>query len=57
MGTALVAEQFVDLQLRTAEALALLGLPARLAESMMALAAQDVLDTYQQAYIDDSTGC
>ena len=56
MGTALVAEQFVDLQIRTAEALAGLGLPARLARSVMALAAQDVLDTYQQAYIDDWTG-
>ncbi|MFO7695181.1 MAG: hypothetical protein R6V57_19010 [Vicinamibacterales bacterium] len=56
LGTALVAEQFVDLQLRTAEALARLGLPAQLARAVMALAAQDVLDTYQPAYIDDWTG-
>jgi len=56
LGTALVAEQFVDLQIRIAEALAGLGLPARLARSVMALAAQDVLDTYQQAYIGDWTG-
>ncbi len=56
LGTALVAEQSVDLQLRTAEALAGLGLPAQVARFVMALAAQDVLDTYQPAYVDDWTG-
>ena len=53
MGTALVAEQFVDLPLRVAEALVQLGLPARLSPSMLALATQDVLDAYRPAYIDD----
>lgn len=53
MGTALVAEQFVDLQLRVAEALAHLELPARLYRAMLALATQDVLDAYRPAYIDD----
>ena len=54
-GTALMAEQFTDVQLFVAEALADLGLPAQLARSVMALAARDVLDTYQPAYIDDWT--
>ncbi len=53
MGTALVAEQFVDVPLRVAEALVQLGLPARLSRSMLALATQDVLDAYRPAYIDD----
>jgi hypothetical protein len=54
-GTALMAEQFTDLQLRVAEALADLGLPAQLARSVMAIATRDVLDTYRPAYIDDWT--
>ena len=53
MGTALVVEQFVDLQLRVAEALSNLGLPATLARAMLALATQDVLEAYRPAYIDD----
>ena len=53
MGTSLVAEQFADLPLRVAEVLADLGLPAQLARFVMALAAQDVLDAYEPAYIDD----
>jgi len=53
MGTSLVTEQFADLPLRVAESLADLGLPAQLARFVMALAAQDVLDAYQPAYIDD----
>ena len=53
MGTALLAEQFVDLPLRIAEALAQLGLPARLTRAILALATQDVLDAYRPAYIDD----
>lgn len=55
MGTALVTEQFVDLPLRVAESLADLGLPARLAPAVMAMAAQDILDGYRPAYIDDWT--
>jgi hypothetical protein len=55
MGTALVTEQFTDLPLRVAEVLADLGLPAVLARSVMAMAAQDVLDAYRPAYIDDWT--
>jgi hypothetical protein len=53
MGTALVAEQFVDLPLRVAEALSNLRLPAQLSRSILALATQDVLDAYRPAYIDD----
>lgn len=53
MGTALVAEQFVDLSLRVAEALSDLALPAQLTRSILALATQDVLDAYRPAYIDD----
>jgi len=53
MGTALVAEQFVDLSLRVAEALSDLTLPAQLTRSILALATQDVLDAYRPAYIDD----
>jgi hypothetical protein len=53
MGTALVVEQSVDLQLRVAEALSDLALPATLARAIMAFATQDVLDAYRPAYIDD----
>ena len=53
IGSPLVAEQFVDLPLRVAEALSDLHLPARLARPVMALAAQDVLEAHQPAYIDD----
>jgi len=53
MGTALVAEQFVDLALWVAESLADLGLPAQLSRSILALATQDVLEAYRPAYIDD----
>jgi hypothetical protein len=53
MGTALVAEQSVDLALRVAEALADLGLPVQLSRSILALATQDVLEAYRPAYIDD----
>jgi hypothetical protein len=53
MGTSLVTEQFADVPLRVAESLADFGLPAQLARFVMALAAQDVLDAYQPAYIDD----
>jgi hypothetical protein len=53
MGTALVAEQFVDLALRVAESLADLGLPSQLSRSILALATQDVLEAYRPAYIDD----
>jgi hypothetical protein len=55
VGTSLAAEQSADLSLRIAEALADLGLPAELTRSIMALAAQDVLDTYRPAYSDDWT--
>jgi hypothetical protein len=53
MGTALVAEQFVDLALWVAESLSDRGLPARLSRSILALATQDVLEAYRPAYIDD----
>jgi hypothetical protein len=53
MGTGLVVEQFADLQLRVAEALSDLALPAQLARAVLALATQDVLDAYRPAYIDD----
>ncbi len=55
-GTALVTEQVPDLALRIAEALATLGLPARLLRPVLAVATQDVLDTYRPAYIDDWAG-
>jgi hypothetical protein len=53
MGTALVAEQFVDLALWVAVSLSDFDLPAQLSRSILAMATQDVLEAYRPAYIDD----
>jgi hypothetical protein len=45
-----------DLHLRAAELLAEMGLPARLAPAILALAVQDLVDEAEPAYLDDVLG-
>jgi hypothetical protein len=52
-STGQLGSQLVDVQLRTAEALAEFGLPASIARDVAAFAMQDVLDRAQPAYFDD----
>ncbi len=52
-GKVLVVSQVADLVLSIAEALADLGLPARLARPVMAYATQDLLDGLRPAHADD----
>jgi hypothetical protein len=52
-STGQLGAQLIDVQLRTAEALAEFRLPASIARDVSAFAMQDVLDRAQPAYFDD----